>query len=445
MRKQRMLAVLSAVFTALLLTNLLLWQAGGREMPTDSDGEITITDISVSDIGGAAVKNSTGSYGMIRERDMLTMMDEPDISWSIRKMNAFVYYFSHMKAVRIMDGEQDLTEYGLDPAESVITLLLTDGSKIRLSLGKANPMDGAYYFQREGDHHIYLVEAMAATLAGQSMDDFRDMRLFPELDEVGLNRLTRITVRQGDSAWVMERTGEQGTSYRLCQPVEADLNWELADRLVIAPLQSLVPETFVSSDKPLTDYGLDSPDGILELTIGGKEYRIGFSESGEDTFYCAELSGQTVYEVKSEQAEFMKTGYTMLLGDSVYTRNIAEISNLTLTDGSIRYSLDVKGEGENLSGNLNGKRLDYLEMVRFYKNISQIPIAEEVPEEETINSEPLMSMTMQLRDGGMDAVLFFPAAGSERQCAVSLNGQIRFTTYRSVIEDLLSAFRRESE
>lgn len=447
MRKQKkQLTVLSVIFAVLLAVNLFLWQMAAGKQEPDIQAEqldITVTDISVADIAGAAVRNKTGSYGMIAENGVLTMLDAPEAEWSAQKMNAFIYYFSHLKAGKAVKAEGALTEYGLEPADSVITLLLTNGDKIRLSLGKANAMDGSYYFQKEGDSNLYLVEALAAALAGQSMDDFRDMKLFPALDENTAAKLTHISVNRGGVGYVLERSGEKGIAFKMSHPVEAELNWELADKHVIAPLQSLVPETFVSSDRPLADYGLDKPEAVLELTIGGQDYRIGFSEAGGGSFYCAELSGQTVYEVLAEQAAFMETPYNILLGDSVYTRGIAEISNLTLTADTNRYSLDVTGEGEKLTGNLNGKPFHYLEMVKFYKNISQIPIAGEVSEEETIDSKALMTLTLRLRDGGTDVLEFLPV--SDRQCAVSVNGRIQFTTYRSVAEDILTAFRQEDQ
>lgn len=447
-RQNYLLAVLSGIFTILLLANLFLWQAGDRREAADSgsgEEEVLITDLSVADIGGAAVKNSSGSYGLLQENGALIMMDEPEADWSVRKMNAFVFYFSHLRAVKTVEAEESLAEYGLDPADSVITLLLTNGEKVRLSLGKANPMDGAYYLQKEGDENLYLVEALAAALAEQSKDDFRDMRLFPDLDETGLNSLTQIQIQKDGSFYTLERTTKQGTSYRLSWPVEVDINWELADRMVIAPLQALEPETFVSSGRPLSEYGLDSPEKLLELTMDGRQYRIGFSEADGESLYCAELSGQMVYKVKKEQTEFLDAGYMVLLGDSVYTRNIAEISNLTLTDGTNRYSLKVKGEGENISGSLNGNRLDYLDIVQFYRNISQIPIAGELSQGESVGPKPLVTMTVQLRKGDMDVISFLPLSGSDRLYAVSLNGQIQFTTYRSVMEDIISAFRLEVE
>lgn len=439
----RLLKQLSIAFAAMLAITGILWFGApqGRTSPSVPVDSVTVTDISVASVGGVALRNPSGSVGMMVAPEGITLVDAPQGNYSSEKLKGFVYYFSHLKAQKAIQPKSSLSEYGLDNSESSLSLLLSDGSKIRLYLGKANPVDGTYYLLKEGDSQVYIVEAAAAAMMSQGIDDFRSMELFPPVNDTALSDLTEITIAHGDDSYTLKRRETSGTGdfYDLSFPVEASLDWQLVEERVLLPLKGLIPDSFVSADRPLSEFGLGKPDYTVTLVLGGQTYTAGFARRDDQSYYCADLTGKQVFLISAEKSAFLINRYTGLLGNSIYTRNVTEIADLAITGNGFQYHLALSGEAESLKGDANGEILDYIAVTTFYQEISKIPIAQELSEDERIAGSPVLTMTVNLRGGGMDVLDFIPI--SDRQCAVSVNGQAHFTTYLSVTEDIQKSFQ----
>lgn len=439
----RLLKLLGIAFAAMLVITGILWFSvpQGHTSPSVPADSATVTDISVATIAGVALRNPSGSVGMMVAPEGITLVDAPQGNYSSEKLKGFVYYFSHLKAQKVIEPNSSLSEYGLDNSESSLSLLLSDGSKMRLYLGKANPVDGTYYLLKEGDSKVYIVEAAAAAMMSQRIDDFRSMELFPLVNDATRSNLTEITIGHGDDSYALKRREDGGTGdfYDLASPVEATLDWQLVEEHILLPLEGLVPDSFVSAGRPLSEFGLDAPEYTVTLVIGGQSYTAGFVQNDNQSYYCADLSGKQVFLISAEKSAFLSNSYTSLLGGSIYTRNVTEIADLAVSGKGLQYHLALSGEAEFLKGDANGKLLDYIAVTTFYQEISQIPIAKELSGEETIAGDPVLTMTVKLRSGGLDVLDFIPI--SDRQCAVSVNGQAHFTTYLSVTDDILKSFQ----
>jgi hypothetical protein len=224
--------------------------------------------------------------------------------------------------------------------------------------------------------------------------------------------------------------------FSLASPFSGAIDWQRSDEQVLVPITKLVPTAFVSKNVPLSQYALDSPDKTLSLTYDGKTVLVGFSDAGQGDYYCADLSRQEVFLCKKESAAFLQQSYTMLLGDSIYYGNLAEVNEITILAGEKRYSMEVMGTGESLSAKSGTKQLSTADAAALFSAITTIPIAEEIEKSMQINMQSSLSIVISKRNGTIDIIDFVPF--TDRRYAVIVNGQVNFSTYSSVAGDILS-------
>ena len=66
-----------------------------------------------------------------------------------------------------------------------------------------------------------------------------------------------------------------------------------------------------------------------------------------------------------------------------------------------------------------------------------VPEAGVLEGDEECAAKPALTISVALRNGGEDILEFCPL--SDRQCAVCVNGVAGFTTYNTVVADLIAA------
>ena len=426
-----------------LLTGALCLAPKAEEGAAGED--LTVTDESVADVSGVVLKNAKGSVGLLLHPEGIEVVDAPqNAQFDGNKLSALVYHFCHLTAQRMLPAPLGPEEYGLDAPAAQLTVLLISGEKVRLSLGIQNPLDGTWYLQREGREQVCLVDDASGEMLLQSMDDLRLLELVPALTDATLETLTSIEVdRPGGEGYTVLRQSGEGTLYSLSRPVEATLDWQTVFDKVLTPLSQLSGERFVSDDKPLSDFGLDQPARTLTLTMDGGTYQCVFAPGDGDFWYAAALPDGLVCQVSAGQMDFLDLNYLDLLGGSLYSRSLADVSRLSVSAAGTAETVEVSGSGESISGTTrDGRILDNRAITAFYGAVTDLPIAGELEEGASPDPKALLTMTLTLRDGGADILEFLPL--DDRRCTVSVNGQADFTTYRTVVEDILQRFRQLS-
>ena len=435
-RRQIRILALCLAAAAVCAIVLALMRGGGEE---EAEEPPRVTDIPAGEVQGLVLKNGSGTIGLLNLPSGVEVDGQDTSLYDQGKLIRLFYAASHLTASGTVEGET--AEYGLDSPAAQVSLL-TDGGTVRLSLGRRCPVSSEYYLRREGEDAVYRVPEETAGLLLQGVSDLRDLALYPPLTEETIGGLTRIALTNGGGTMELRQlqTDTISSFYGLTAPVTAPLNWMDVNELLLTPLRELTPDRFVSEGVPLSQYGLDSPDAVLELEISGRTYRCGFAPKDQDTWYCADLDGTLVREVNGEQAAFLETTFMDLIGNSIYTRSAADIARLTARYGREQVTLEISGEAEFLTASLPGRQLDSRETVAFYSQVDAIPAAGLLTGEESIQGSPMLTLAYTLRDGGEDLLEFYPV--TDRRCAVVLNGEAEFTTYTTVVNDLIDAYRR---
>lgn len=410
-----------------------------------SEQKPIITEISVGEIQAVVLKNASGSIGLWNLADGVLVEGEDTAVYSQSKLITLIYQMAHMTAERTVEvKDETVAEFGIEDPLAVVSLLLPDKT-VHLFLGRKSPVSNEYYLKRDGDSRLFMIDGELAERMQQPVSDLKELSMYPELTGENLKQLSQISITNQNGRMVLHQLSSDTISnfFGMTEPVTAVLNWENVDKMVLNPLRELVPDHFVSDHMPLSEYGLSDPEYTLELIISGKKYACGFTQKSPDSWYCANLDGTLVSEIDAEKAGFLNTTFMDLIGNSIYSASVADIRRISANYDNRKVALDISGEGANLAASIGKKQMDSMEIMEFYGKINTIPAAAVLGENESIVSDSLLTISMTLRNGKEDILEFYPIA--DRQCAVSLNGTVEFSTYLTVVTDIIDAFDKISE
>lgn len=175
-------------------------------------------------------------------------------------------------------------------------------------------------------------------------------------------------------------------------------------------------------------YGLDTPRYTLTLVYDGVTYAVAFGDSQDgNTFVKA---NDTIYTVESELLAFLEYDYVDLAGPYVFDRNITTVDTLRVSLGEETQTYTITGSGESLTAYRDGLELDMDVFIELYMQLNELPI-EGIAQ--AVDGTVLMTMTVTYRDGSPTDVVEFIELDS-RKCAVAINGQVEFFTYKSNLD-----------
>lgn len=440
MEKNKIYVLAGLLLTASIAFSVFLALTEKKAMVKASEPESVITEISVGEIQAVALKNASGSIGLWNLADGVLVEGEDTALYSQSKLITLIYQMAHMKAERTVEVKDEvISEFGMEGPTAIASLLLPEET-IHLFLGRKSPISDEYYLKREGDSQLFMINGDLAEQMQQPVSDLKDLSMYPELTGENLKQLSQLSIINQNGKIVLQQLPSDTISnfFGMTEPVTAVLNWENVDKKVLNPLCELLPDHFVSSHVFLSEYGLDDPEYTLELVISGKKYICGFTRKSPDSWYCANLDGTLVSEINAEKIDFLNTTFMDLIGNSIYSASIADIMRLSAKYENQQIALDISGEGTTLSAAIGKKQMDSMEITEFYGKISTIPVAAILDENESIVSDPLLTISVTFRNGKEDILEFYPIA--DRQCAVSVNGTVEFSTYQTVVIDIMDTF-----
>ena len=436
MKFKKQLALLVLLIAAALAAAIAAYSLPDEEAD-ESANESMLTNINAGEVQAVVLNNSYGSRAFINTPSGIVTDDDSDI-YAQDKLINLVYTLTHITSERDVELKNE-DGCGFDNPAASVSILLEDET-IHLTLGRRSPLAELYYLKINESGKTGLISEDTAKLMLQSFDDLRELSLFPDINSGNLSKLSEIKISTAtESMTLMQlKTDTSSTFFGLIEPVTAVLNWENVYRKVISPLYTLMPEHFVSDNRPLSDFGLDEPEYVLELVIDGKKYRCGFSAKDPDTYYCANLDNSLVSEIGREQLVFLSYSYIDLIADSVYNKSAADVSRLSARYDGGSTSIEISGEGDMLSADAQGVQLDNTATVELFRIIGNIPPAGRLKgDEET--GQSVLTLFFTLRDGSEDILEFMPV--SDRQCAVYINGSAEFTTYLTSVRDIINALK----
>ena len=282
-RTEKCFAVISVI--CVLCTVVLCTVTNREESVEESSGEsiaLLIDDINLNSVAGIVLKNQSGAVPLMIYDGEISCINEPeDTGTDSSAMKSFAYRMAHMPAIENLGLSGDISDYGLDEPSASVSLILTDGETVRISLGDEAPFGGGFYVMKENDPDLYLTDEVTARMLSYSIDDLRKLEVLPDFSHgISLKDLTHFSLIHGeDIIEIAGITSGDGILYTLMQPFEAPLDWENVNACIFSPLAHLDECRFVSADADPSEYGFDDADDVyyLFITVSNKTFVYNFN------------------------------------------------------------------------------------------------------------------------------------------------------------------------
>lgn len=383
-----------------LLLFLLFHSSQGH---LDSPELPPITDFPVSSINAIAINHSTDSIGLFCIRPELnSLIRRQMVTPSKSFLPLYTKYaicphcgsFTPHRIQIILYPNMDLIP-PLHPS-----VYSRPGETMRFYLGNKNPIDGSCYAKTEHDDTVYLISPDDTSMLTQSLSQLRILDLYPPLAADQLEKLEKLQVTCDGRTWsILRGADDSGSLYHLSEPVQLPLDWQTAYKKIMEPFLKLVPDTFLSDFASPSEYGLDHPSITLTAVIDGNEYVSYFSPADGDRWYCMSRQTSQICSIPAGLVSFMTQDYMEFLSNSVYSRNLADISSLTLSKNGKSQEIQISGDGIYLEGRAGNQVYDYQMLADFHKHITAIPAAGLMESSDIVNTAPFMALTFTLRKG----------------------------------------------
>ena len=219
----------------------------------------------------------------------------------------------------------ELSAYGLDPAEYSATVSTDDGESVTILVGITT---GDYYYSMiDGEDKIYLISESLPDYLVYTLYDFATIETFPSLSSSNLDEITvegtvetsfymeSVETETTDDDGETETTTEEYWYTTDGEDVtESDYISELTSEVIGLNLDAMV--NYYTTDDDLADAGLDDPQCVLTVsyietddddneTTETFTLEIGDLTEEEDYYYVLYDGGTTIYEIDADDLEYI--------------------------------------------------------------------------------------------------------------------------------------------
>lgn len=401
---------------------------------------LLIDNIHLSSVAGIVLKNENGTVPLMIYDGEIECLDFPgDTEINSSVLKAFAYRMVHMPAREKIGEHDNLSDFGLKEPSSTVSIILTNGEKLRISLGDRAPFQGGYYAKADNDTNIWLTDDVTARMLQYSIDDFRKTDVLPEFPaEFSLKDLSRFVLIQGDDLIeIVGIAGSDGISYTMSQPFEAALDWENVASEIYSPLTRLNECTFISADGNYADYGFtDDNVSILILTVSGKTSQIYFCPTDDGNYYACRDGSRQIVKVSSDLLPFLKLRVSDLVSDTLYSASAANLSSVRIEADGTDLTVKISGSGEALCAQADSKTMNASETVSFVKAVTMLPQAGMLTDETEITGNPILRLSFCLRNGNENIIELIPI--TQWHCAVCIDGAVSAATFTSTVREIIN-------
>lgn len=206
---------------------------------------------------------------------------------------------------KVVDGEQDLTLYGLGPQAIQVTLTLRDGQKLQFKAGDPNPSSVSYYIQPLPGEVVYTVKKSAVDYYSLNLEEFRERR-FASFESKDADAITA-ELPEGRRLR-LQRDGEE--LWQMLEPIPMAINRDdarsLLGRVAVLKAVRFVEDLPAAGGGDLRPYGLDQPRARITIGFGEQPdltVRVGARlpdelEGGDTLAYMMVEGERSVYTAK---------------------------------------------------------------------------------------------------------------------------------------------------
>lgn len=321
----------------------------------------------------------------------------------------------------LIDGVEDLGQYGLDDPSNTITITTEDGEETVFKIGLENESVNQYYVEKGDDKDkVYLVDSTVIDPFMKTLYEYAKSETFPDISS---GNVDKIEITENETYYQVEKDSDTGFWY-----VSDGMDSEKADSAKANSLTSAISTLEYSSfvDYHCTnyaDYGLENPYGTIVVDY---QEEVETSEEASSDKNTSENSSEDDSE-SEESAEMVEKELVLYVGDTaendtryVRVNDSDEIYTIAQENLDTLFGKSVSDLWDMTVNYLSVNQLEALDIV-INSEEHQVSVSRETSENEDGEEEEILSY---LLDGAeIDSDLFTTFYNK----LINLSGQRRLT------------------
>lgn len=158
MKKYKTMIIFIAVFVVLFGLYFVMGLVNKSQSQKELEDTIMVTEL--SNITSVEYTDGETTMSFTKTEGVWTATDNDEINLDSSAVETIVSAVSYIEAVRILEGADELSAYGLEEPTYTITMKTEAGKEVTLYIG--NSVDGNYYATTGDKVVVYVIGSSAA-------------------------------------------------------------------------------------------------------------------------------------------------------------------------------------------------------------------------------------------------------------------------------------------
>lgn len=159
MKKYKSMIILLAVFVTFFALYFVMGKVNDYQASKDTEETIMVTDF--DSLVSLEYTDGETTMSFVKEDDTWTWAGEEEISLDSDAVETIANVLAQVEAVRVLEGADELSSYGLDEPAYIITMESESGTTLTLYIGDA--VDDNYYATTNDKVVVYTIGSSAVS------------------------------------------------------------------------------------------------------------------------------------------------------------------------------------------------------------------------------------------------------------------------------------------
>lgn len=454
------IGILLGVLVVLGILVSLLFIYNKNKSPYDDDRVIEkVTAFDETSVNKITVETTSENYTLVRNENVWEF-EAPSPTTIEVSQGAVAKYISIFNSTISNDSAGDISEYdslkefGLEPANTTITMSLDTGKTMSFKVGSLSPYNNGTFYYCSNSPKIYIIDT-------EETDSMKaDIRFFYNLLLGDVEIVGEVDPNMSSSAYNLDYINIYASFYdedikiRKQSEAEQEEITSLSAYVMTKPYNHPISSgamkelyTFMkelsavdiitdnTSKKSLKICGLDDPMYDIQYGWNGEEKRLRISEPIDDMCFAYKDGGKYIYAMPVEVADaFNKRPYEYCEDVAFLDKDLNYISEFNVTIGDKKYPFRISGEDLDIVVTLDGNPVDVQSFKQYFINVEGFMV-----KGETIilgNEKLLCSIEIKYRNNRKPDLLEFYEIDA-LSAILKENGKTKFTVDMNAVNNII--------
>ena len=460
-QQKRQILIIGVLLAVVLLGVLVTMSLG--EVPEQMKKENLLVNHTINEVQEILIENQNNSYMVKQEGEGFLIEDlpmdlvNPDYLLMLLQETSRIEYLEVVE-----DTPQDISIYGLDTPEAVVTVKYTNGESLKLLIGQQESVSQNRYIMVKGQYRVLLKKNNQTIRFTMPITAYFNLEIVPfsqtnsPLYAVGditfsgkaLAAPIEIEVVTADDEQTLRDAASFGaTTHIIRSPKLHEVDQKEAIE-IFSSVVGLLNERVLAyncSDEELAAYGFDEPylqiDFDFIQTKAAQPERIRLRVAPYENGYVVVRDEQRVVHLISDKA-FLNVDYSRLVLRWFFSPLITDVAKVEVDMEGENYLFEIAGQtNKELTVTLNDKELDMQVFREYYTVLLSAEHDGEglITEQHKREAEPVLTIKYTYKDQQKKPdVLKLYRAGA-RKLYAEANGVTEFKMQEQYLQEIKEA------